>query len=377
MVGNWSEEEKAKLEGHSNHTEAAGWAISEGLGIINDPIVQQWARDNKIEHLLNRLMEAGYNTIKVLAELDDEDLEYLKITAPPDRKKLRLASADLKLDLRRQREREEHFSSLRLHPPLSQTPLPHPPMTPQHYTTQQTFPYPPSSPLHPSLIPSMCPQPEQASSSCVPPPHPQPPSKKDKGNSDILEVKPSRMPRRCLLCHCYNSKPSEHDSQCAKTCSSLKSCPTSWKERHPEEAKALRDQERKERSELKRKEQYQRSIMQKAVQELLKIKPLPVFDSYVREHLETHHPADRSAMMDKLAEEFKIARDQAKAEQVVNRKIKRELKELSPDDPLGYIKRRKMELFAPKQRDAIFSAVASEDQNSPDEEREELTTDRW
>jgi hypothetical protein len=58
--------------------------------------VEEWARDHHLEAFLAPLMEAGFDTVEVLAHVDDADLDWMKIERPGDRKKILLACSALR-----------------------------------------------------------------------------------------------------------------------------------------------------------------------------------------------------------------------------------------------------------------------------------------
>jgi len=57
--------------------------------------IEVWAATHKIEAFLPKLIEAGFDTIEVLSELDAGDLDWMEITKPGDRKKILLAVKQL------------------------------------------------------------------------------------------------------------------------------------------------------------------------------------------------------------------------------------------------------------------------------------------
>ena len=57
---------------------------------LSDDIVA-WAKQYKIECFLDKFVEAGFDTMEVISQIDAEDLDWMKISRPGDRKKVMIA----------------------------------------------------------------------------------------------------------------------------------------------------------------------------------------------------------------------------------------------------------------------------------------------
>lgn len=61
--------------------------------------IKDWATANGILEFLPKILEAGFDTLSVIAEIDKSDLDYMEITLPGHRKKILLAVTKLKESL--------------------------------------------------------------------------------------------------------------------------------------------------------------------------------------------------------------------------------------------------------------------------------------
>lgn len=57
---------------------------------LSEDIVQ-WAEQYKIDSFLGKFQEAGFDTMEVISEITAEDLDWMKINRPGDRKKIIIA----------------------------------------------------------------------------------------------------------------------------------------------------------------------------------------------------------------------------------------------------------------------------------------------
>ena len=58
--------------------------------------IKEWAEDNNIQDYLDKFIEAGFDTLDVISEIEQNDLDYMQITLPGHRKKILLAISKLK-----------------------------------------------------------------------------------------------------------------------------------------------------------------------------------------------------------------------------------------------------------------------------------------
>src|SRR3990167_5613750 len=61
---------------------------------VSEEIIE-WAKKYKIDQFLEKFVEAGFDTVEVIREMEESDLNWMDITAPGQRKKILLAVKNL------------------------------------------------------------------------------------------------------------------------------------------------------------------------------------------------------------------------------------------------------------------------------------------
>ena len=73
--------------------------------------INEWAAAHNISQFVSQFIDAGFDTIPVLSELDTDDLDWMKINKPGDRKKILRAVRELagQLSLESENAEEEEI----------------------------------------------------------------------------------------------------------------------------------------------------------------------------------------------------------------------------------------------------------------------------
>lgn len=69
--------------------------------------ILSWAKKYKIDAFLPKFQEAGFDTMEVISQIEAEDLDWMEITRPGDRKKIMIAVRNIELELDNDEESEE------------------------------------------------------------------------------------------------------------------------------------------------------------------------------------------------------------------------------------------------------------------------------